>query len=56
MNRHSYTKDVYCHNCDEWFNYLGIPRHRAMHRDRKEKVKITYTNGDTKLHDFTEED
>jgi hypothetical protein len=36
----------YCHNCEKSFHYLGINRHRAAHRDKKENCKITYTHGD----------
>lgn len=37
----------YCHTCDRYFHYLGIARHRAMHRDKREDCKITFTHGDT---------
>ncbi len=40
-------KNTYCHTCKKAFHYLGINRHRAMHRDKKEYCKITYTQGDT---------
>ena len=40
-------KNCYCHTCDKDFHYLGIAKHRAMHRDRKEDCKITFTHGDT---------
>ena len=43
-------KNCYCHTCEKSFHYLGIARHRAMHRDRKETCKITYTCGDTYTH------
>ena len=42
----------YCHKCKKYFNSLGIARHRAMHRDKFENVKITYSNGDTYNHCF----
>jgi hypothetical protein len=42
----------YCHTCDRWFHYLGIARHRAAHRDKKETCKITYTNGETYLYKY----
>lgn len=44
--RHS-EKKCYCHTCDKWFHCLGIARHRAMHRDKREDCRITFTNGDT---------
>ena len=48
------TKDCYCHTCEKYFHYLGITRHRAMHRDKKENCKITYTHGVTYIHKFRE--
>jgi len=33
-------KTCYCYNCRRWFHSLGIARHRAMHRDRKEDCTI----------------
>lgn len=45
-------KYCYCHTCDKEFNSLGIARHRAMHRDKKEDCKITYKNGETINHRF----
>ena len=46
------AKNCYCHTCDKNFHYLGINRHRAMHRDKRELCKITYTHGDTWIFDF----
>jgi len=43
----------FCHTCEKSFHYLGITRHRAMHRDRLEDCKITYTHGDTWLHEYS---
>ncbi len=37
-------KECRCHTCDKWFHYLGIARHRAMHRDKKEDCIISYTD------------
>lgn len=42
----------YCHLCKKRFHSLGIMRHRAMHRDRKETVTITYSKGDTYTHNY----
>ncbi|GAB2572846.1 hypothetical protein [Leucobacter ruminantium] len=42
-----------CHNCDRFIRSHGIARHRAMHRDRKERVTITLANG-TWVWDYTE--
>jgi len=47
-------KNCYCHTCEKPFHYLGITRHRAMHKDRREDCKITYTDGDTYLHRFSQ--
>ncbi len=44
------NKNTYCHTCKKAFHYLGINRHRAMHRYKREYCKITYTHGDT--HEF----
>lgn len=49
-NHHPGDKTCYCFTCKKWFHYLGITRHRKMHRDRKEDCKIRYTNGDTYHH------
>ena len=49
-------KTCYCHTCERWFHYLGINRHRAMHRDRKEVCEITYTYGDRYRFDFREKE
>ncbi len=35
----------YCHTCKKQMSSLGIARHRAMHRDKKEDCEITYTSG-----------
>jgi len=48
-------KKCYCHTCNKWFHYLGIARHRAIHRDRKENCQITYTRGDTYIHAYKTE-
>lgn len=46
------AKNCYCHLCEKAFHYLGITRHRAVHKERKENCKITYTNGDTYIHRY----
>lgn len=46
-------KDCYCHNCKKHYHHLGIMMHRAMHRSRGEKVKITFSMGDTYEYDFS---
>ena len=46
-------KECYCHRCRRWFHWLGITRHRAMHRDKKQDVTITYTNGVMYTHKFS---
>lgn len=35
----------YCFTCDKVYNSLGIARHRAMHRDKKEDCTIEFTRG-----------
>ena len=47
------AKNCHCHTCEKDFHYLGITRHRAMHRDKLEDCKITYTYGDTYLHEYS---
>jgi len=46
-------KGCHCHTCGKDFHWLGIARHRAMHRDKREKCTITYTHGDTWDHDYS---
>lgn len=45
-------KDCYCHTCKKEIHHLGIARHRAAHREKWETCKITYSTGDTYLHDY----
>ncbi len=40
-------KNCYCHTCKKYYHWLGITRHRASHRDKKEDCTITFTHGDT---------
>ena len=40
-------KDCRCHTCKRDIHHLGIMRHRAMHRDRGEDCKITFSTGET---------
>ncbi len=40
-------KECYCYTCKKAFHYLGISRHKAMHRDKKQNCTIQYTYGDT---------
>ena len=58
MNKKQYKreKNCYCHTCEKYFHYLGINRHRAMHRDKKECCKITFTHGNTVIYKFDEKD
>ena len=42
----------YCDTCKKYFQSLGIARHRAAHRARKENCTITYSRGDTYDHRF----
>ncbi|MBU2025409.1 MAG: hypothetical protein ABIC19_00720 [Patescibacteria group bacterium] len=43
----------YCHTCKKSFHSLGIARHRAAHRDKKEYCKITFSAGDTYEWDYS---
>ena len=43
----------YCHTCKRRFHRLGIARHRAMHRHRREDCEITYAHGDVCIHEFS---
>lgn len=36
---------AYCHTCAKQFHSLGIMRHRAMHRDKKQDCTITLKSG-----------
>lgn len=47
------AKTCYCHTCQKKYHWLGINRHRAMHRDKCEDCKITYTYGDTYTFHFS---
>ena len=38
-------KDCFCHTCEKAFHHLGIARHRAAHRDKKENCEITFSDG-----------
>ncbi len=46
----------YCHKCKRDFHPLGIMRHRAMHRDKKESVEITFSDGRRFKYDYGEEE
>jgi len=48
------TKRCYCETCKKWFHYLGITRHRAMHKQKKEDCIIMYTHGDRYEHKFSQ--
>ena len=47
-------KPWHCETCKKYFHSLKIARHRAMHRDRKETVKITDSKGRTFIYKFGE--
>lgn len=42
----------YCYACGRSFHPLGIMRHRAMHRDRRERIKIREPDGGVYIWDF----
>ena len=47
-------KTCTCHTYKRDFHYLGITRHRAMHRDRKEDCEITFTHGNTESYNYSQ--
>jgi len=47
-------KTCYCRTCGQAYHYLGITRHRAMHRDKKETCEIRYTHGNVEVHPYGE--
>lgn len=49
------SKECYCCTCNKDFHYLGISRHRAMHRGKNEDCKITFTHGDTYLYRYSKD-
>jgi hypothetical protein len=50
------TKTCYCYTCRKWFDPLGILRHRAMHRDKRENCTIKFTYGDVYEYRYGETD
>lgn len=38
-------KDCFCHLCGKEFHHLGIARHRAAHRHKRENCEITFSDG-----------
>ncbi len=44
----------YCYRCQRQINSMGIARHRAMHRDKKEDAEIMYKDGSRILHLFSD--
>lgn len=45
-------KECYCYTCDKPIHSLGVARHRAMHRDKKEECQIMYADGRIADYDF----
>jgi len=45
-------KRCWCYTCAKSFHYLGIAKHRAKHRDNRERCEIWYTSGKNVVHDF----
>lgn len=39
------AKTCHCYTCKKDFHSLGIMRHRAMHRDKKENCRIELSTG-----------
>lgn len=48
-NHQAYT---YCRTCQKEFHYLGIARHRAAHRERRERCVITFSDGRTETYHY----
>ena len=48
-------KNCFCVTCQKDFHYLGIARHRHMHKEKKETCRIIYTNGTIYLHEYNKE-
>jgi len=46
-------KTCYCYTCGRMFHYLGIARHRAMHRDKMEVCTIEYSDGEISTYWWT---
>lgn len=46
-------KTCYCHTCQKRYHWLGISRHRAMHKDKHEDCEITYTYDDTYTYHYS---
>lgn len=44
----------YCETCKREIQSMGIARHRAAHRDKKELCIIQYSTGKRKEHDYRE--
>ena len=41
-------KGCFCRTCGRDFHYLGIARHRSMHRDKNEDCEIVFSDGTVK--------
>lgn len=46
--------DCWCHTCEVGFHHLGIARHRAAHRDRRENCDITFSTGERYKYNYGE--
>lgn len=44
----------YCRTCNKYYLPLGIARHRAMHRDKKQNCIITFSTGITYEYNYSE--
>lgn len=54
LNNLPRPKNCYCYTCEKEYHHMGIARHRAMHRDKKENYRISFSNGDTYLFKYSE--
>jgi len=66
MSKHAYgglggivtgdEKRCYCFTCDRYFHSLGIARHRASHRDKKENCKIRFSDFTVRMWNYGEKE
>lgn len=47
------AKGCYCHTCRRSILSLGIARHRAMHKDKREDCVITFSTGETRSYRYS---
>ena len=50
------SKDCFCETCNKSFHHMGIMRHRAAHRDRKQDCEIEYSDGEIRHHRYAKKE